>query len=145
MEETEELLTGEMFNSLHCLELDNGVWRSVTFKSPKVVKPQKEGENKEIEEEEEKIEDPITVCSDGIFTMTVSRAKSSADKGTANVVGNEGSSIVEGPCPRMNAMIAVQKSTLYLYGGLLEKGEKQFTLSDMYCLGKNFLFVSLIY
>ncbi|XP_077300843.1 kelch domain-containing protein 4 [Arctopsyche grandis] len=135
MEETEELLTGEMFNSLHCLELDNGVWRNVTFKPQKVAKIQKEGENKEVEEEEEeKVDDPITVCSDGIFTMTLSGAKSSADKGTANVVGNEGSSSVEGPCPRMNAMIAVQKSTLYLYGGILEKGEKQFTLSDMYCL-----------
>lgn len=41
-----------------------------------------------------------------------------------------------GPSPRMSTMMAVLRSTLYLYGGVLEKDEKQFYLSDMYSLGE---------
>ncbi|KAI8430367.1 hypothetical protein MSG28_000661 [Choristoneura fumiferana] len=41
-----------------------------------------------------------------------------------------------GPCARMSAMMAVQRSVLYIYGGVLEKDDKQFCLSDMYSLGE---------
>lgn len=38
------------------------------------------------------------------------------------------------PCPRSNAMLAVKHSRLYLYGGMFETGDRQVTLSDLYCL-----------
>lgn len=38
------------------------------------------------------------------------------------------------PCPRSNAMLAVKHSRLYLYGGMFEAGDRQVTLSDLYCL-----------
>ena len=34
-------------------------------------------------------------------------------------------------------MLACQGNTLYLYGGLFEIGEKQFTLSDLYSIDLN--------
>ena len=43
-----------------------------------------------------------------------------------------GSSV--GPCPRSNAMLAVKHGHLYLYGGMFEAGNRQVTLSDLYCL-----------
>lgn len=38
------------------------------------------------------------------------------------------------PCPRSNAMLAVKHGRLYLYGGMFEAGDRQVTLSDLYCL-----------
>lgn len=40
------------------------------------------------------------------------------------------------PSARMNAGLAVKQGKLYLYGGLYEEGDRQLTLSDMYCLGE---------
>lgn len=44
-----------------------------------------------------------------------------------------GGPVVE-PCPRSNAMLAVKHGRLYLYGGMFEAGDRQVTLSDLYCL-----------
>lgn len=41
------------------------------------------------------------------------------------------------PSPRMNALLAVKNGVLFLYGGIYEMGDKQFTLSDMYSLDTN--------
>lgn len=38
------------------------------------------------------------------------------------------------PCPRSSAMAAVKHGKLYLYGGMFEVGDRQFTLNDLYCL-----------
>ncbi|MEQ2209062.1 hypothetical protein XENOCAPTIV_023541 [Xenoophorus captivus] len=38
------------------------------------------------------------------------------------------------PCPRSSAMATVRQGKLYLYGGMFEVGDRQFTLSDFYCL-----------
>ncbi|PKU35798.1 kelch domain-containing protein 4 [Limosa lapponica baueri] len=38
------------------------------------------------------------------------------------------------PCPRSNAMLAVKHGILYVYGGMFEVGDRQFTLSDLYSI-----------
>ncbi|KAK0190088.1 galactose oxidase [Armillaria mellea] len=38
------------------------------------------------------------------------------------------------PLPRYNAMVAVLRNTLYLYGGIFEKGSREYTLDDFYSL-----------
>ncbi|XP_075367099.1 kelch domain-containing protein 4 isoform X3 [Mycteria americana] len=38
------------------------------------------------------------------------------------------------PCPRSNAMLAVKHGVLYVYGGMFEVGDHQFTLSDLYSI-----------
>ncbi|KAH0619677.1 hypothetical protein JD844_000570 [Phrynosoma platyrhinos] len=38
------------------------------------------------------------------------------------------------PCPRSNAMLAVKHGMLYVYGGMFEVGDRQFTLNDLYAL-----------
>ena len=39
------------------------------------------------------------------------------------------------PSPRMGAQMCVKHGLLYLYGGTVEDGDKQFTLNDMFALG----------
>ena len=42
-----------------------------------------------------------------------------------------------GPTPRFGASMAVAKSgQLFLFGGMVEDGDKQITLNDFYCLGE---------
>lgn len=38
------------------------------------------------------------------------------------------------PSPRSNTMITVKQGLLYVYGGMFEVGDRQFTLNDLYCL-----------
>ncbi|KAB0343482.1 hypothetical protein FD754_020408 [Muntiacus muntjak] len=38
------------------------------------------------------------------------------------------------PSPRSNATLTVKHGRLYLYGGMFEAGDRQVTLSDLYCL-----------
>lgn len=38
------------------------------------------------------------------------------------------------PMPRYNAMLAVLRNTLYIYGGIFERGAREYTLDDFYSL-----------
>ncbi|KAJ7273698.1 hypothetical protein B0H12DRAFT_1319722 [Mycena haematopus] len=38
------------------------------------------------------------------------------------------------PLPRYNAMLAVLRNTLYIYGGIYEKGKREYTLDDFYSI-----------
>ncbi|KAI0246941.1 hypothetical protein BJV78DRAFT_1250109 [Lactifluus subvellereus] len=38
------------------------------------------------------------------------------------------------PMPRYNAMLAVLRNTLYIYGGIFERGSREYTLDDFYAL-----------
>ncbi|XP_072242796.1 kelch domain-containing protein 4 [Leuresthes tenuis] len=67
--------------------------------------PQEEEEEDEEEEEEEEEED----------------------------AGSASAPLVE-PCPRSSAMATVRQGKLFLYGGMFEVGDRQFTLNDFYCL-----------
>lgn len=39
------------------------------------------------------------------------------------------------PSPRINPGLVVKNNTLYLYGGMLEVGDRQYTFNDFYSLG----------
>lgn len=49
-------------------------------------------------------------------------------------VGDEASGQQVEPCPRSNAMLAVKHGVLYVYGGMFEVGDRQFTLNDLYAI-----------
>jgi len=40
------------------------------------------------------------------------------------------------PSPRINAAMAVKHNILYLYGGMVEDGDRQYTFCDFYSIGK---------
>lgn len=90
-------------------------------------------EDMELPEEEMKEEE--VVVSDGVFTMKIGPASQGASLTGDGSQGDSGSKIFSPP-PRMNCGLAVKHGVLYLYGGMVEEGEKQLTLADMYALGK---------
>lgn len=70
--------------------------------------------------------------TDDGFTVTV---KSSSVVGVeSNVEGGGVANELPMPSPRMKALLVVHKSVVYLYGGIYEQADRQFTLGDMHCL-----------
>ena len=79
---------------------------------------------------------------EGAFTITstvggggnsdaVNVTESEAEKSASNSGKNSG------PTPRFGASMAVAKSgQLFLFGGMVEDGDKSITLNDFYCLGE---------
>ena len=41
------------------------------------------------------------------------------------------------PCPRFNSALAVQKNVMYIFGGMIEKGQQEVTLDDMWSIDLN--------
>ncbi|KPI93622.1 Kelch domain-containing protein 4 [Papilio xuthus] len=133
VEETEEELKGEMSDDLSVLDLETARWHSVTLRSeqprPSAV------HNTPTEEPSPEI---VTVITDEVFTIKLGGAPAAAAG-----AGGEGEGAVReravggaggGPSARMSATLAAHRSVLYVYGGVLEKDDKQFYLGDMYSL-----------
>ncbi|KAF9959435.1 hypothetical protein BGZ65_000404 [Modicella reniformis] len=62
----------------------------------------------------------------------------SKDNNNNNSGNNDGEEAEEEeplmPCPRYNPMLAVQKSTLFIFGGILEIKDREYTLDDFFSL-----------
>lgn len=134
VDEDEENLSGNFSNEMHSIDLSSFVWRQIELSGKKEKKKSKKGDKDvEMESLEEKNE-VATVSSDGVFTMVVG---GSVDKATA--VNKSDVNTYNTPSPRMKPGLVVCKGTLYLYGGVFEEGDKQYTLSDFYSIGKYFV------
>lgn len=75
----------------------------------------------------------VVVADDGVFTVTVGPAPVSNKTDPAAKI-EENAVFV--PSGRMNSGLAVKHGVLYLYGGMVEDGDKQLALCDFYSLGK---------
>lgn len=95
-------------------------------------KSDKSGGSDEVMDEEE-TDHKATVSTDGVFTMVMGGGSTSttASKGDSKGVLAAAANI---PSPRMKVGLVVVKGTLYLYGGVREEGDKQYTLADFYSL-----------
>lgn len=127
-EEDEESLQGQLSNDLHALDLTSQVWRKIDLPGKKKKKKEKMDEN---DDEEDVMETEVPKTStDGIFTMSVGGSMFGTPS-TVKAKPNIGNS----PAPRMNTGMVVCKGNLYVFGGVVEEGSKQFTLCDLHSLG----------
>ncbi|KAJ8733684.1 hypothetical protein PYW07_014235 [Mythimna separata] len=131
VEETDEELRGEMSDDLQLLDLEAGKWHNVTLRSEQQQSAATAAAAEEAMDVKE--EETVTVVTDSVFTMKLGGAPAPAPGAPAAGAPAAGAPR-GGPGARMSAMMAVQRSTLYVYGGVLEKEDKQFYLSDMYSL-----------
>ncbi|KAG8223617.1 hypothetical protein J437_LFUL003485 [Ladona fulva] len=161
VEEGEEELSGTFFNDLFILDLEKIAWRTVHLTGKRSEKPKrkqrKEEDMEELEADESEksaeatlgegddamdveeatpdatsIPAPMTVSDDGIFKMTVGGAAPSCTTSEKSL-GTDQKRVFM-PSPRMNCAMTIKHGSLYLYGGLVEDGDKQLTLSDFYAL-----------
>ena len=77
----------------------------------------------------------VTTFTDGVFTVTIAGPQSNPSaSATPGTICSEQTAECFVPCPRMNPLMCVQRGTLFLYGGVVEDGDRQITLSDFYSL-----------
>jgi hypothetical protein len=74
------------------------------------------------------------VADDGVFTVKIGPASSKSNTAVQSS-GGIASSVIPNPHPRINCSLLIKNSKLFLYGGIFEKGDRVFTLSDFYSLG----------
>ena len=88
---------------------------------------------------------------EGAFTITSTvGGGNTCGAAEVNVTESEtektSSSSSGGPTPRFGASMAVAKSgQLFLFGGMVEDGDKQITLNDFYCLGEEPSYLELVW
>ncbi|RXN13535.1 kelch domain-containing 4 [Labeo rohita] len=153
-EEDEESLEGDFFNDLYFYDINKNRWFPAQLKGNKSEKKKrrrgKKGEQtNETEGEKEEPQGPTEiikeiVAEDGTV-MTIkevipaSQAEEDSEEEEEEEDGQEEEEaaamapLVE-PCPRSSAMATVKHGKLYLYGGMFEVGDRQFTLADLYSL-----------
>lgn len=113
------------------------------------------------EDEEEEEEEDMEVAADKVSNMNIEEADSTetSEGATSNMfddgvfqvkigpalgsapgyqLGDEYKTVkVFKPHPRMGPLMAVKNGVLFLYGGMFEGGDKQFTFKDFYSLDLN--------
>ncbi|XP_072728707.1 kelch domain-containing protein 4 isoform X1 [Ciconia boyciana] len=149
-EEEEESIEGDFFNDIYFYDIGKNRWFPGQLKGPKSDKrKRRRGRQAEAEgagdEEMEKQppQGPVeivkeVVAEDGtVMTIkqVISGPAEEKERSESEEEEEDGASgqQVE-PCPRSNAMLAVKHGVLYVYGGMFEVGDRQFTLSDLYSI-----------
>ncbi|KAL4235173.1 kelch domain containing 4 [Mactra antiquata] len=93
----------------------------------------------------ETVEGEAASNTDGSVAMETEESVFKLTIGEQNVEGAEGMEYgateeqldLFKPHPRMNSIMTVKNGVLYVYGGIFEDGDRQYTLSDMYSLDTN--------
>ena len=101
------------------------------------METEESGQREAIEENGDSVQGSNSVAmeTEEVFKVTIGPQSAESEGGSNGdkVVIKDPINIFMPP-PRMNALMAVKNNQLFLYGGIFEVGDKQFTLSDMYSL-----------
>ncbi|XP_054856202.1 kelch domain-containing protein 4 [Eublepharis macularius] len=152
-EEEEEHLEGDFFNDIYFYDLAKNRWFPGQLKGPKSEKKKRRrGQGVEdtstlwTEGSGETLPGPVeiikeVVAEDGtimtikeMISSPAAELQSSESEGEDDATGEEASGPQVEPCPRSSAMLAVKHGVLYVYGGMFEVGDRQFTLNDLYAV-----------
>ncbi|XP_038146828.1 kelch domain-containing protein 4 isoform X1 [Cyprinodon tularosa] len=156
-EEEEEMLEGDFFNDLYLYDTVKNRWFPCVLRGTKSEKKKRrrgkkvgaedEGAEMKGEGEEAAAQGPTEVIKeivteDGTL-MTIKEVipghqeeedDEEEEEEEEEEEDESASAPMVEPCPRSSAMATVRQGKLYLYGGMFEVGDRQFTLSDFYCL-----------
>ncbi|KAF5335725.1 hypothetical protein D9611_009622 [Ephemerocybe angulata] len=150
-EDGEEGLKSVFWGDMYGYQLSGkGRWVSFTIKVPKKgggkakkkAQPQRGrdigDEEEELDEwsaayrEKKKAEEAEGGLGKDAKTEAVSGGKEMDGAKATDVNEEEEDPLKTVPMARYNAMLAVLKNTLYIYGGIFERGSKEYTLDDFY-------------
>jgi len=155
----EDDLTSVFYNELYGYQITNGPngrWISLNLKKPKQKKKgpnkaklkkiqqrQREEEERRRKQEEEG-EQEVDEDGEHRDADELDEENGEADRTNGHASSSDEDSDEEEddpddpqktvPIARYNAMMAVQKNTLYIYGGIVESQEREYTLDDFYTL-----------
>ena len=150
VEESEEGIDSEFFNTLFAWNIERNRYFSLTLRRPRAApKRQTQGNDRGGRrgrgkaDEEELLRNLAALEAKGTLD-TEGETSSTAIATTAEAEEEERDALPEKPVlwemphARFNAQLAVQDDVLYIYGGTYEKGDREFTFDEMYAvdLGK---------
>ncbi|KAG0698891.1 hypothetical protein DFH29DRAFT_939202 [Suillus ampliporus] len=123
-ERDEESLESVFWNDLYGYQLaGNGRWQSLTLKKPK--KAGRSGKRKPAAVQQGQPEGSDD-DDDAVKTHETKRPEE------PDVDPDD--PMLTAPIPRYNAMLAVLRNILYIYGGIFERGSREYTLDDFYSI-----------
>ncbi|CAL8358567.1 unnamed protein product [Lota lota] len=156
-EEDEETLEGDFYNDLYLYDAVKNRWFPGQLRGTKTEKKRRrrgkkaaggeeEGGGEGGEEEGGAPQGPVEVVKEIVAedgtVMTIkevipgTQVEEEEDDDEEEEDDEASAPLVE-PCSRCSAMATVRQGKLYLYGGMFEVGDRQFTLNDFYCLDLN--------
>ncbi|GBP94390.1 Kelch domain-containing protein 4 [Eumeta japonica] len=136
VEEDEENVRGQFGDELLSLDLSTLTWRLIEINKKNNIekKVKRITTITDVEMSSHVSKQESVVKTDGIFTITVAGPSSSTLPlpKVPSLFPNKKPK--NAPSPRMNAGLCVCKGVLYVYGGISEEDNKQFTFNDFYAL-----------
>lgn len=149
-DETEEEMDSIFYNDMFALNLDRKKWFPMTLRKKKGKKNRRRRQ-KETKNEGQGDDTKVPSQDAGSKEDRTKDAEEQANQ--ENEVDNEDDeneldtaalekALLEKveevmPCPRFNAAVAIQRNTLYIYGGVVERGEQEITLDDLWSIDLN--------
>ncbi|KAG9248858.1 hypothetical protein BJ878DRAFT_265901 [Calycina marina] len=140
VEESEEGINSEFFNALFAWNIERNRYFPLSLKKPRIAR--KTGGNERSggrkgrgQANEEELLRNLAALGTGktfaeIDEMDIGMPKD--DEEESKLPAKE--VLMEFPHPRFNAQLTVQGDQLFIYGGTYEKGDREFTLDEMYAL-----------
>ncbi|CAJ0937755.1 unnamed protein product [Ranitomeya imitator] len=144
-EEEEETMEGDFYNDLYFYDQGKNRWFAAQTKGHKIDRKKRRRGDKTAETAAAEAPSPAEpievikeiVAEDGTV-MTIKQVipgetTPASDEEEEDKEEEAAGPQVE-PSPRSSAMMAVRQGILYVYGGMFEVGDRQFTLNDLYSL-----------
>ncbi|KAI0765888.1 hypothetical protein BD413DRAFT_481708 [Trametes elegans] len=141
---SEETMESVFHNDLFGYQIaGNGKWLSMNLRRPKKkggaqkkkapVQPTRPDPDEEEDSDEEAGSDEETVVNDKPRKPSKPQSTKRPNDAADDEIDPD-DPILTVPRPRYNAMLAVLRNTLYIYGGIFERGAREYTLDDFYAL-----------
>ncbi|KAG0583546.1 hypothetical protein KC19_3G145600 [Ceratodon purpureus] len=162
--EEKDIIRSTFMNEMYAFQMDNRRWFPLELRRPKVHKGKAKGQSGPAKSKKQKgnsgamnVEDAIPVTDDDAGMevesddMNIRETEGLAKRIEDTIVLDDTDSgsvdpssapaelepqIVK-PCPRINSLMVVGRDTLYLYGGMMELGEREVTMDDLYTMDLN--------
>ncbi|XP_044125850.1 kelch domain-containing protein 4 isoform X1 [Bufo gargarizans] len=146
-EEEEETIEGDFYNDLYFHDQAKNRWFAAQMKRHKSDRKRRRRGEKTVEAEAseagaQSAAEPVEVVKEVVAedgtVMTIKQVISSQaaeeDSEEEEEPEEEAAGPQVEPSPRSSSMTAIKQGVLYVYGGMFEVGDRQFTLNDLYSL-----------
>ncbi|KAK4960165.1 Kelch repeat-containing protein 3 [Elasticomyces elasticus] len=143
VEESEEGIDSEFFNQLFAYNIDRNRFFTLSLRRPRTSAKKAGGGNAERgkrgrgrADEEELLRNLALIEGKGVADVELPDADEATHTGDGEEAGEKIEKPVswEMPHPRFNGQLAVQEDTLYIFGGILEKGDVEYTFDEMWAI-----------
>lgn len=141
VEESEERIDSEFFNTLFTWNIERNRCFPLMLRKPRVVNkrqqavPERGGRRGRGQANEDELLRNLAALETGKSIAAATDMEIDKSKAEEVISDRPAKSVVmELPHPRFNCQLAVQDDTLFMYGGTVDKGDREYTFDEMYAI-----------